>query len=62
MLRSLLTISLGSLDLLEQALEPTKGGGVAADPEELDTPEGSDFPLPLTVPDVLQDGCEWSHT
>lgn len=39
--RMTLTIGLGSLDLLKQTLEPTKRGGISADPEELDSAEGA---------------------
>ena len=50
-----LTIGLGGLDLLEESLEPTEGGGVTANPEELDALEGAEGALLLAVPDVLQD-------
>ena len=57
-----LTISLSSLDLLEQALEPTERGRITANPEELDTPERANIASALTVPDVFQDGRERSDT
>ena len=57
-----LTISLGSLDLLEECLEPAERGGVTADPEELHTLEGAKSALLLAVPDVLEDGRERRNT
>jgi hypothetical protein len=56
------TISLGSLDFLEQTLEPTKRRGVTANPEELDTAEGSAVARPLAVPDIFENGGERSDT
>ena len=57
-----LTIGLSSLDLLEQGLEPTERGGITADPEEFDTTETSKVASLLPVPNVFQDGSEWSDT
>jgi hypothetical protein len=56
------TVSLSSLDFLEQALEPSEGGCVAADPEELDAAERAKLAFLLSVPDVLQDRRERGNT
>jgi len=55
-------ISLSSLDLLEQALEPTERWSITANPEELDTTERTAVAGALTIPDVLQDGGERRYT
>jgi len=55
-------IHLCSLDLLEQALEPSERGSVTADPEKFDTPEGTKSTALLPVPNVLKDGSERSDT
>jgi hypothetical protein len=57
-----LTIHLCSLDLLEQALEPSKRRSVTADPEEFDTSEGTKSTALLPVPDVLKDRGERGDT
>ena len=59
---AVLTISLSSLDLLEQGLEPTERGSVTANPEELDTLKGTERALLLTIPDMLEDGREGRDT
>lgn len=56
------TICLGGLNFLQQALEPTKGRGVSANPEELYAPERAHVALALAVPDMLQNGSKWSNT
>jgi hypothetical protein len=55
-------VGLGSLDFLEQGLEPAKRGGVSADPEELDTLQRAQVPTALAVPDVLQDARKRRNT
>ena len=56
-----LTISLGSLDLLEERLEPAERGRITADPEELHALERAKGALLLAVPDVLEDARERRH-
>ena len=60
--QSSLTISLGGLDLLEKALEPSKGRSVTTDPEEFNPPQRTHLVLLLAVPDMLQNGCERRDT
>jgi hypothetical protein len=56
------TVSLSRFDFLEQALEPTEGRSISADPEKFDTTERSDVTTLLPVPDVLEDGGKRSNT
>jgi len=55
-------VSLSSLNLLEQRLEPTKGRRITTNPEKLDALQASHIAFPLTVPDVLQDRGKWCDT
>jgi len=55
-------ISLGSLNLVQQALEPTEGRSITADPEEFDTTENTKVATLLSVPDVLEDRCKGGNT
>ena len=62
MRKSILTIGLCRLNLLEETLEPAEGRSVTANPEELNAAQGTKVPALLTPPDVLEDGREGRHT
>lgn len=55
-------IGLRSLDFLQKTLEPTEGRGITADPEEFHAAKNTEIAALLSVPNVLQDGCERSDT
>jgi hypothetical protein len=53
---------LRNLNLLEQALEPSKRGSIAENPEAFDATEGTEGIMLLPVPDVFDDRGEGSDT
>lgn len=57
-----LTISLCSFDFLQQALEPTEGRRVTANPEEFDATQTLESVALLTVPHMFQNGCKRRDT
>lgn len=57
---TMLTIKLSNFNLVEKRLEPAKGRCVTTDPKELDATERAEVSLPLTVPDVFQNGSKGS--
>jgi len=57
-----LTISLGSLNFLQKALEPAKRRGVSANPEEFYPTQATEMAASLTIPYMFQNRREGGNT
>ena len=57
-----LTISLSSLNFLQEALEPAKRRGVSANPEKFYPTQATEMAASLTIPYMFQDRGEGGNT